>query len=89
MQIGAAVNSGEAVMGNIGVDGQRDFTIVGDVVNVAFRLQEITSRQKIDVILGEKTYRQLTDASPYFTPQTYTVRGKTESLPAYFYFVTL
>ncbi|MCJ7603345.1 MAG: adenylate/guanylate cyclase domain-containing protein [Desulfobulbaceae bacterium] len=83
MNIGAALNSGEAVMGNIGVDGQRDFTIVGDVVNVAFRLQEITSRQKIDVILGEKTYLQLRDASPYFTPQTYTVRGKTESLQAY------
>jgi len=83
MKIGAALNSGEAVMGNIGVDGQRDFTIVGDVVNVAFRLQEITSRQKIDVILGDKTYLQLKDASPYFTPRTYTVRGKAESLQTY------
>ncbi|MBU4261574.1 MAG: adenylate/guanylate cyclase domain-containing protein [Proteobacteria bacterium] len=83
LKIGAALNSGEAVMGNIGVDGQRDFTIVGDVVNVAFRLQEITSRQKIDVILGEKTYQQLQDASSYFTPQTYTVRGKTESVQTY------
>ncbi|MEW6521306.1 MAG: adenylate/guanylate cyclase domain-containing protein [Thermodesulfobacteriota bacterium] len=83
LKIGAAVNSGEAVMGNIGVDGQRDFTIVGDVVNVAFRLQEITSRQKIDVILGETTYLQLKDASAYFTPQTYTVKGKSESLRTY------
>jgi class 3 adenylate cyclase len=67
-------------MGNVGVDGQRDFTIIGDVVNVAFRLQEITSRQRIDVILGEKTYLQLREASSYFTTQTFTIRGKTESL---------
>ncbi|MBI5558623.1 MAG: adenylate/guanylate cyclase domain-containing protein [Deltaproteobacteria bacterium] len=83
LKIGAALNTGEAVMGNVGVDGQRDFTIVGDAVNVAFRLQEMTSRQQVDVILGEKTYRQLKDASTYFRPRSYSVKGKAQPLEAY------
>ncbi|MFZ5764956.1 MAG: FHA domain-containing protein [Thermodesulfobacteriota bacterium] len=83
LRIGAAVNSGEAVMGNIGVDGQRDFTIVGDVVNVTFRLQEMTSKHKLDALVGEAAYRQLRDAAPFFTPHQYTLRGKAETARAY------
>ena len=80
---GAALNTGEAVMGNMGVGGQRDFTIVGDVVNVTFRLQEMTSRHKLDVILGEPAYLQLREAESCFTPHQYAIRGKTEVLRAY------
>ncbi|MFH1217831.1 MAG: adenylate/guanylate cyclase domain-containing protein [Pseudomonadota bacterium] len=83
LMIGAALNTGEAVMGNMGVGGQRDFTIVGDVVNVTFRLQEMTSRHKLDVILGESAYLHLREAEDCFTPHQVTVRGKAEDLRAY------
>ena len=83
LKIGAAVNTGEAVMGNIGVDGQRDSTIVGDAVNVAFRLQDMTSRQKTDLLLGHDSFLQLPEAGACFTPGEFTVKGKAESLAAH------
>lgn len=83
LKIGAALNTGEAVMGNIGVDGQRDFTIVGDVVNVTFRLEQMTSRQKLDLILGERTFKLLREADKFFATKTCTVKGKVEVLKVY------
>lgn len=83
LKIGAALNTGEAVMGNIGVDGQRDFTIVGDVVNVAFRLEQMTSQQKLDLILGERTFKLLREADKFFSSKTCTVKGKVEVLTVY------
>jgi adenylate cyclase len=83
LKIGAAVNTGEAVMGNIGVDGQRDFTIVGDAVNVAFRLQEMTSCHKTDLLIGQDSFLLLPDAGACFAPREFTVRGKAEALPAH------
>ncbi len=83
LKIGAALNTGEAVMGNIGVDGQRDFTIVGDVVNVTFRLEQMTSRQKLDLILGERTFNLLREADKFFSSKTCTVKGKVEVLTVY------
>lgn len=83
LRIGAALNTGEAVIGNIGVDGQRDYTIVGDAVNVAFRLEELTSRRKIDVLVGEPTFKLMRSASDCFLSREYPVRGKSRPLTAH------
>lgn len=83
IQIGAAINSGEAVIGNVGVDGQRDSTIVGDAVNVAFRLQEMTSRQKIDLLIGEQAYRHLRDTGQSFSSHKMSLKGKAGEVIAF------
>jgi len=53
------VNSGEAIIGNIGSDKRMDFTIVGDVVNVAARLLEVARQQDAPVVISEATYREV------------------------------
>ncbi len=84
LRIGAALNTGKAMLGNIGVNGKRDFTVVGDVVNVAFRLEAQTSAQEgLDLIMGEEAAAHLTDLPPYFTPYRFTVKGKSEPVPSY------
>ena len=83
MSIGAALNTGEAVMGNLGVDGHRDFTVVGDVVNVAFRLEELTSSEGFDIMLGPDTGRLIPDAREWFTRKKYEIKGKAEPITAY------
>lgn len=84
LRTGAALNTGEARMGNLGVDGQRDFTVVGDVVNVAFRLEEKTSKDaKLDVIMGPETASRIKNADQYFTTNEYSFKGKEETVKAY------
>ncbi len=84
LNIGAALNTGQAMVGNLGIDGQRDFTVVGDVVNVAFRLEEMTSQQdELDVIIGASTASHLINVDNYFRAQTYTCKGKEEPVAAY------
>lgn len=84
LKIGAALNTGLAMVGNIGVDGKRDFTVVGDVVNVAFRLESQTDAAKnLDLIMGEEAAAYLTDLAPYFTPHRFTVKGKSEPVQTF------
>ncbi len=84
LEIGAALNTGEAMMGNIGVDGRRDYTVVGDVVNVAFRLESLTSRAEgIDFIMGADAVAHVRSIEQYLAPKRVTVKGKSESILSY------
>lgn len=78
LSIGAAINTGEAVIGNVGVDGNRDHTVIGDAVNVAFRLEGLTSTLKKDLLVGNETTSVLDQKllSTYFVPCEYMVKGK-------------
>ncbi|MBU0482313.1 MAG: adenylate/guanylate cyclase domain-containing protein [Proteobacteria bacterium] len=83
LAIGAAINTGEAMMGNMGVDSHRDSTVIGDVVNVAFRLEANTIRNELDILLGEGTAQHLKDLQGYFTRRSFDLKGKKEKINAY------
>jgi adenylate cyclase len=40
-RIGVALHSGEAIIGNVGCDERKEYTVIGDVVNVAFRIEAL------------------------------------------------
>jgi class 3 adenylate cyclase len=54
--LGIGLHSGEAIVGNIGSEQVMDYTVVGDVVNVAKRLQDIAKGGQ--TLLSEATYGQ-------------------------------
>jgi adenylate cyclase len=56
-EIGIGINTGNAVMGNVGSKNRMDYTIIGDCVNVAARLQQTAKGG--EVIIGEQTYQKL------------------------------
>lgn len=82
LSIGAAVNTGQAMLGNMGVAGHRDSTVIGDVVNVAFRLESMTVRDKADIIIGEETARHLANSEEYFNRHSFALKGKTAKITA-------
>ncbi len=83
LKIRAALNTGEAVVGNMGVDGQRDFTVIGNVVNVAFRLESLTKKAGLELIMGEDAANTLCEADKYFVTKKYEIRGKEEQILTY------
>ncbi len=83
LRIGAALNTGEAVVGNIGVEGGRDYTVIGDLVNVTFRLEELSGRIGKDVIIGSEAAKQLKPLTESLTMGSYQVKGRREPVTAY------
>jgi class 3 adenylate cyclase/putative methionine-R-sulfoxide reductase with GAF domain len=59
LKIGISLNTGEAIVGNIGFDRKMEYTAIGDVVNETFRLQELTREKSGLILIGEATYQQV------------------------------
>lgn len=53
LRVGMAINYGEVVVGNIGSPQRMEFTLIGDAVNVSWKLQELTKTKKTSLILSE------------------------------------
>ena len=59
IRLGVGVNSGEAIVGNVGSDKRMEYTVIGDVVNIAARLESIA--QPNQVLVAEATQRLVGD----------------------------
>jgi len=59
LKIGVSINTGEAIVGNIGFDRKMEYTVIGDVVNETFRLQDLTRRKTNSILISESTYQQV------------------------------
>ena len=53
--IGIGINTGEAVIGNMGSDTRFDYSAIGDAVNTAARLESATKEVGVDLIIGDNT----------------------------------
>ena len=55
LKIGIGVNTGEAVIGNMGSNTRFDYSAIGDCVNTAARLESATKDVGVDILIGENT----------------------------------
>lgn len=80
MRIG--VNSGPAVAGEIGSAKRRDYTVIGDTVNVASRLESSVAKPH-QVVIGERTYEAVKDVIVCKPLEPCSVKGKAEPILSY------
>jgi adenylate cyclase len=80
--MGAGINSGPVSAGSIGGGGRLEFTVVGDAVNVAARVERATRDLGDRVLLTEATRCLLTrDGIPLEPRGTVPLKGKSEPVP--------
>jgi class 3 adenylate cyclase len=77
----AGVNTGAALVGNVGAAGQQSFSAIGDTVNVAARLQ--TAAEPGQVILGKGTVAELGAAAVVESLGTLDLKGKVQPVEAF------
>ncbi len=77
MKIGLGINTGTCVVGNMGSDLRFDYSVLGDSVNLASRLESRSKEYGTPIIIGAKTAEKLGDRFAVLQIDLITVKGKT------------
>jgi adenylate cyclase len=81
MRVGVGINSGNVVVGTVGGGGRLDFTVIGDAVNTAARVEAATRETGDDLLITDATRRLLQDHRARWAERpAIALKGKTEQV---------
>ena len=73
---GFGLDQGEVIEGNMGSHFKTDYTIIGDAVNLAARLEKLTREVKRPLVLSESVKRSTKESWPFISLGKYNLKGK-------------
>ena len=83
LRIGIGINTGLAIVGNIGSKQRMEFTAIGDSINLAARLEQATPARGVDILVSEYTYVATRSRFPFEPAGEISLKGKSESARTY------
>jgi adenylate cyclase len=83
VKMGIGINTDTIVSGNIGSPRRMDYTLIGDGVNLASRLESLCKQYHASILISENTYRKLRGTYRIREVDRVVVKGKTETVAIY------
>ena len=83
IKIGIGINYGESILGNIGFKNKMDYTIIGDTVNLASRIENLTKTYHHPLIVSEYVYETIKEKFLFRKIDNVRVKGKNKPVGIY------
>ncbi|MFP6747432.1 MAG: adenylate/guanylate cyclase domain-containing protein [Alphaproteobacteria bacterium] len=80
LKVGVGINTGECVVGNMGSEQRFDYSVLGDSVNLAARLEGQSKNYGVGIVIGEKTEAVVNDKFATIELDLIAVKGKSEAV---------
>jgi class 3 adenylate cyclase len=81
LYFGVGINTGQAVVGNVGAQGQYQYTAIGDAINVASRI--CSHARPSEVLIGENTYHYVSQEIHAHALPPMKFKGKSQEMTVY------